>query len=1668
MLSGIIRFFLENRLITFLLFGTFIGWGLVTAPFDFEVPGLPRDPVAVDAIPDIGENQQIVFAAWPGRSPQDVEDQVTYPLTSALLGVPGVKSVRSNSMFGFTSIFLIFNEDIEFYWSRSRVLERLNSLPGGVLPEGVSPTLGPDATALGQVFWYTLEGRDPNTGEPLGGFDLHQLRSIQDFNVRYALSAADGVADVATVGGYLKEYQVDVDPEAMRVYGVTLDQVMRAVQNSNLDVGASTLEVNLAEYFVRGLGYIKNTEDLAQAVVRESGNVPVRLSDVARVNIGPAPRRGLLDKEGAEAVGGVVIARFGANPLAVINEVKERIALLAPGLPTVTLPDGRVSQVTVVPYYDRSGLIHETIGTLEEALTLEILVTAIVVILMLLNLRSSLLVASTLPVAVLMCFVAMRYLGVDANVVALSGIAIAIGTMVDMSIVLVESIVVRVREARPGESLTDAIHAASVEVGGAVITAVATTIVSFLPVFTMEAAEGKLFRPLAFTKTFALVAAIIVAIALLPALARVIFGLRIGRSGNGTKAGPSTDGSVPANPEAAGLAATPNPNASTRTEPATPIWRLALSIGLGLVLIYLLAGQWMPLGVGASTFKNFLFVALAVGGLIAAFWGIIYVYADILRFLLRFKLAFILLVTAIVWAGVVAFQRVGEEFMPALGEGSFLLMPTAMPHAGVQENMANLRMLDMAVNSIPEVDVVVGKAGRANTPLDPAPLSMYENLISYKSEYRTDVDGRRVRFAYDEDAEAYTRDDDGELIRDPDGRYFRQWRDHIQSPDDIWDEIIAVAQVPGVTSAPKLQPIETRLVMLQTGMRAPMGVKVYGTNLDTIEAFGLRIETALKEVSGVKDAAVFADRIVGKPYLNIEIDRAAIARYGLSIVDVQRYLQMAVGGMAVTTTVEGRERYAVRLRYPRELRDDPSSIERILIPLPGAMGMGRTVPLGQLVTIDYTSGPQSIKSEDGFLVGYVLFDRIEGTAEVEVVQAAQAYLNQQIASGDLRVPAGLSYRFAGNYEQQVRASARLAIVVPIALALIFLILYLQFKSVIVTLMVFSGVAVAFSGGFLMIGAYSTDWFLNFDLFGTNWRDLFQVHTINLSVAVWVGFLALFGIATDDGVLVATYLRESFRQNEPDSIQDIRDAVVEGGQRRVRPAMMTTATTILALLPVLTSTGRGSDIMLPMAIPSFGGMALQVLTMFTVPVLWALWRETRWRWRNGKWSGFLGFESAFGKGRASAKTILMVLASLGTTAALTVLPNGAQAQTLRDLTDTLYARNPDLQALTLDFRAAGRLGDQNDVLPELELGLGVFASPVETRVGPQLIRFSATQMLPWPGVLAARRALADARAAPIELERAASELRLRYALAIRYYEVSRLDAAVAILAQNVRLLESIEAFARSRVQATVGSTVDVYRAQLAIAEVEQRRDLLRAERIAAVARLNELLLRTPDIDMAADSLSAVIDAGSAAALLDPNAAAEGALELLQLDSLLEGLDERQPSLQVYARTTEINRRALEVSALDARPDFGFGVDYIATGRRDVPDLMGNGRDAIIPRATIRIPLNRRQYTAKIDEETFRIQAIESRLAGARARLVSEARTAQTNAVKARIRLDYLARQLALLVPAIDVATTEYSVGRRSFDELLRLQLQVYGYRLEAVEAGTQLLIARAELARILAL
>ena len=549
------------------------------------------------------------------------------------------------------------------------------------------------------------------------------------------------------------------------------------------------------------------------------------------------------------------------------------------------------------------------------------------------------------------------------------------------------------------------------------------------------------------------------------------------------------------------------------------------------------------------------------------------------------------------------FPGLGKEFMPALDEGAFLLMPTTMPHAGVEESRDVMRKIDMAVAGIPEVKNVVGKMGRTNSALDPAPISMFENVIEYKSEYKTDENGHRLRFKVDDNGE-FIRDDLKELIPDSKGKYYRQWRDHIQSPDDIWNEIVAAAKILGTTSAPKLQPIQTRLVMLQSGMRAPMGVKVKGSDLESIEAFGLQLEEVLKQTTGVNPSSVFADRIVGKPYLEINWNREQLSRYGLTVQDVQQFVAVGIGGAPVSTSVEGRERYPIRVRFAREYRDNPKAISELLVPTK----MGPEIPLSQLATIEYRQGPQAIKSEDTFLIGYVIFDKTDGFAEVEVVENAQNKIQEAIAEGSLTVPSGVNFEFAGNYENQVRAEKRLGIILPVALIAIFLIMYFQFKSVATTGMIFTSIFVAWAGGFLLVWLYGQPWFLNFDLFGENLRDLFQMGTVNLSVAVWVGFIALFGVASDGGVVMATYLDQLFDKKNPQSKEDIKAVVIEASSRRIRPTLMTTATTILALLPVLTSTGRGSDIMVPMAIPSVGGMLLQIITLFVVPVLYATWKE----------------------------------------------------------------------------------------------------------------------------------------------------------------------------------------------------------------------------------------------------------------------------------------------------------------------------------------------------------------------------------------------------------------------------------------------------------------------------
>jgi Cu(I)/Ag(I) efflux system membrane protein CusA/SilA len=1403
MIDKVIRFSLENKLVVALVVIIAVVWGLMVAPFDWELGALPRNPVPTDAVPDIGENQQIIFTEWMGRSPQDVEDQITYPLTASLLTVPGVKTVRSYSFFGFSTIYVIFKEDVEFYWSRTRVLVKLNSLPAGTLPENVTPTLGPDSTPLGQVFWYTLEGRDPD-GNPAGGWDLDELRTVQDWYVRYYLMAAEGVSEVASIGGFVQEYQIDVDPDAMRAANVGINDIYMAVKMSNIDVGARSIEINKVEYFIRGLGFIENVEDIEYSVVTTNDNVPIYIKDVAKVTLGPALRRGALDKGGAEAVGGVVVVRYGYNPLQAIKNVKKKIDEFDDGLPTKAVVDYRkttrdkviayadsnnfeafselelnhdawgkhlkimprdewpkwvsTSQVTVVPFYDRSGLIYETLETLNTALVEEILVTIIVILVMVMHLRSSILISALLPLAVLMCFIAMSVsawlansLGAtgtaqyfNANIVALSGIAIAIGTMVDMGIILCENILRHLEEAEEksraaaGENALssglsrldslEVIHRASTEVGSAVVTAVSTTIVSFLPVFTMIGAEGKLFKPLAFTKTFALGASVIVALTVIPPAAHLLFTARVktrvlkqflyaGLVGSGIVIGVWLAwwaGLIVAALGAYKLAEESLPPRFDTWKPRIRWGGVLFTNGAAVLVIgVLLTADWLPLGPHKGFLRNLIFVTVCIGGLLGFFQLFQkYLYEPILRWCLDHKLLFLCipasvlllgfsvwlgpqtlfglipkeydaqslsqnevgklsagerfkyelgglrgqkwesldrqpLTTKLKWTLARTWEGFGKEFMPPLDEGSYLYMPTTMPHASIGEATNVLSLQGRNINAIPEVELAVGKIGRVRSPLDSAPISMIETIINYYPEYLVNKEGHRTRYRFQPDEVDWFRDKDGKmlpaddgqpyrvqgkfvrdknkrLIKNPDGVPFRQWRlpldprwnpgrdawKGIAKPDDIWHEIVEAGQVPGTTSAPRLQPIAARIVMLQSGMRAPMGVKVKGPDLDTIERVALEIETLLKQVPSVEASAVIADRVVGKPYLEIDFKRRQIARYGLTIQQVQDVVEVAIGGRTVTTTVEGRERFPVRVRYLRELRSEIETMKKILVPASD----GSHIPLSQVADINYVRGPQVIKSEDMFLTAYVLFDMKPGKAEVNVVEECQRYLQDEFDAGRFVLPPGVSYTFAGNYENQIRSQKTLIIVLPLALFIIFLILYFQFKDSITTSLVFSGIIIAWAGGFIMLWLYAQPWFLGFDFLGADMQNLFQIHSINLSVAIWVGFLALFGIASDDGVVITTYLDQSFRVKQIETIEDARQATLEGGLRRVRPCLMTTATTILALIPILTSTGRGADIMVPMAIPSFGGMAIEVMTMLVVPVLYCGVKE--WKIRLG--------------------------------------------------------------------------------------------------------------------------------------------------------------------------------------------------------------------------------------------------------------------------------------------------------------------------------------------------------------------------------------------------------------------------------------------------------------------
>lgn len=1265
--------FIQRKLIVFLLLAVAVGWGLYVAPFQIDFP-VERDPAPVDAIPNIGENQQIVFTKYPGGSPQDVEDQVTYPLSTALQGIPKVKQIRSRSMTGFSMIYVVFEDDAEFYWTRSRIAERLASLPEGTLPEGVTPSLGPDATPLGQVFWYTLEGRDAD-GNPTGGWDLHEKRTIQDFQVKYALASAGGVSEVASVGGYVREYQVEVDPDLMRARGVTLGQIERAVRESTKEVGAGTVEISGVEYLVRGVGFVEKKDDIAGTVVARPDDTPVRVEDVARVTEGPADRRGVLTRGGVEAVGGVVAAREGSNPREVIENVKAEIDKIEDGLPSRTLADGTESQLEIVPFYDRTDLINRTVGTLGTTLYQQILVVILVVLLMMLHLRSSVLISALLPLAVLMAFIAMKYTGVEANVVALAGIAIAIGTMVDLAIIVTENIVQHLdRQPDDAESI-DAIRTGAAEVAPAVLTAVSVTIISILPVFFLGGQEGRMFGPLAYTMTFALAGSVVVALAAIPPLAYVMMGIRVRRSylrraleastiplGIGAAflfpwwigglivlfgIARLTDAWLASReyrPVADGIDGLLRPLSADTADRFRDWWsstgfagllRIAIGVITILAVASLLTQSWMPVGPQAGWLANFGFVALVVALVLGTFWLFRLGYEHLLRAILAYKWLFALIPIGLVATGIsiwLGFSTVGSllpdgfresavahdleetfpglerEFMPDLDEGSFLYMPVTMPHGSLAESKDFIRQTDILFEQIPEIEESIGKIGRVDSPLDPAPIGMLETIVHYKPEFREDERGRRLRFAVDDEG-AFLRNDEGELIEDPNGLPYRNWRDHIERPEDIWQEMVDVADgLPGLTSASRLQPIETRILMLQSGIRAPVAVRLRGADLDTMGEAAVQIEEILRDHPMVNSGTVNADRPVGKPYLEIVPDRTELARWGITLGDFQSVVQTAVGGRVVARTIEGRERYDLRVRYPREMRDDPEAIRDVLVPTDD----GEQIPLGKVADIEFRRGPEGIRSEDGYLVTYVMFSSSDEYGQIETVDAVRSKLEDAVDSGELDMAGGMSFDFAGQYEQAKRAEARLQLLIPLVVLGMFLFVYLRFRRISTAIYVFFGVAVAFSGGFLLLWSAAQPWFLDFSIFGENLRDVFQMQPYKLSVAVWVGFLALLGIAAQDGIVMATYLQQRFEAAPTESIPEIRDRVVEAGRRRVRPCLMTTATTILALFPVLTSYGTGSGVMIPMALPIVGGMAIALITLFVVPTAYSWSAETQHR------------------------------------------------------------------------------------------------------------------------------------------------------------------------------------------------------------------------------------------------------------------------------------------------------------------------------------------------------------------------------------------------------------------------------------------------------------------------
>jgi Cu(I)/Ag(I) efflux system membrane protein CusA/SilA len=994
----------------------------------------------LDAIPDLSDTQVIVYTEYSGQAPQVVEDQVTYPLASAMLTVPKSRVVRGFSYFGVSFVYVIFEDGTDIYWARSRVLEYLNA-SARKLPAGITPTLGPDATGVGWVYQYAVMAKDRS---------LADLRTIQDWYVRYALSRAEGVAEVASVGGFVKQYNIVADPQRLRTFGIPLTKLREAIRASNMDVGGRTVELSEFEFVVRGRGYLRGIPDLRKIVLKNEGGTPVLLQDVARVELGPDERRGLTELNGeGEVASGIVLQRFGSNALDVITSVKARIAEMAGSLP---------QGVSLLPVYDRSALIHAAIETLKTTLFEESLVVALVCFVFLLHARSALVAILMLPVGVLMAFAAMKALNLGSNIMSLGGIAIAIGAMVDAAIVMIENAHKHLERAPPGANRVQVLIDAAAEVGPALFFSLLIITVSFLPIFTLEAQEGRMFSPLAFTKTFAMAAAALLSVTLVPAL-----------------------------------------------------------------MVLCVRGKIIP--ERKNPLNRFL----------------IWSYRPIIAGVLKARIATILVALVVLAATAFPAMRLGTEFMPNLNEGTLFYMPTTLPGISVTKAAELLQMQDRIIKSFPEVDSVYGKAGRASTATDPAPTEMYETIINLKPK--------------------------------------QQWRQGV-TVDSLIADMDKALQFPGVSNAWTM-PIKARIDMLSTGIRTPVGVKIFGVDLTEMEKLARQVEQVLKTVPGTSSA--YAERVIGGYYLDITPNRDLLARYGLMVGDVQDVVAMALGGETVTTTVEGRERYTVNVRYPRDLRSNPQAIASdVLVPL----ASGGTVPLGEVASVKLARGPTTIRTENGQLAVYVYVD-IRGRDLGGYVADAQ-----KAVASSVKFPPGTYATWSGQFEYLQRAEARLKVVVPLTLLIIFLLLYLNFRRITETLIVMLSLPFALVGGLWLL------WWLGF----------------NLSVAVAVGFIALAGVAAQTGVVMLIYLDHALAEvkarreanGQPFTRTDLQEAIMLGAVERVRPKMMTVAAIMGGLLPIMWSTGTGSEVMQRIAVPMIGGMVSStVLTLVVIPVIYSL-------------------------------------------------------------------------------------------------------------------------------------------------------------------------------------------------------------------------------------------------------------------------------------------------------------------------------------------------------------------------------------------------------------------------------------------------------------------------------